>query len=224
MSRGERPDESARLDECAGVSVDLFGTLVTVEKPSDPAAAIARELGRRGVDVPEDWSTAYRQAHLDVKQGGELALPDHVTAALASRDESVVSEEIGPTVEAAVSAAFAVEAESRPGADSAVERLANRRPVAVLSNCAVPGLAEHTLDSAGIDTDPFEAVVTSVDCGWRKPHARAFAAVADELGIEIEQLLHVGDDPQTDGGITDAGGSSWIVGDGTLTAWGQRWD
>lgn len=224
MSRGEHGAPAELVRGCAGVSLDLFGTLVSVERPDDPAAAIAQELDSRGLTVPDDWSEAYREAHLDVKEGGEIALPDHVTAALASRDESVVREEIRPTVEAAVSDAFEGPAAPRPGAEQAIESLASRRPVAVLSNCAVSGLAEHALDSAGIDTEGFEAVVTSVDCGWRKPDRRAFAAVASELGIEVEELLHIGDDPRTDGGITDAGGSSCIVGDGTLAAWGERWD
>lgn len=224
MTRGEHGNPDRLVDGCAGVSLDLFGTLVTVKKPSDPATVIARELDSRGIDVPADWSEAYREPHLDVKEGAELSIPDHVTAALVSRDESVVCQEIQPTVEAAVSAAFEVEAEPRPGAKRAIEELPERQPVAVLSNCAVPGLAEHALDSAGIDPTAFEAVVTSVGCGWRKPDSRAFAAVADELGIKIESLLHIGDDSQTDGGITAAGGSSCIVGDGTLAAWEEQWD
>lgn len=224
MRRGEHGTAAELVRGCTGVSFDLFGTLVSVERPDDPAAAIAQELDSRGLTVPDDWSDAYREAHLDVKEGGEVALPDHVTAALASRDESVVREEIRPTVAAAVSDAFEGPAAPRPGAEQTIKILASRRPVAVLSNCAVSGLAEHALDSAGIDTEVFEAVVTSVDCGWRKPHRRAFVAVADELGIEVAELLHIGDDPRTDGGITDAGGSSCIVGDGTLAAWGQRWD
>lgn len=213
-------DSPARRLDCEAVSFDLFGTLVTVDRPEDPAAAIADELDARGVDVPEDWSSAYREAHLDVKQGAELPLNEHVVAALASRNDT--SREIRPTVEAAVRAAFAVDAESRPGAQRAVERLAARRPVAVLSNCAVAGLAEYTLDSAGFPA-VFEAVVTSVDCGWRKPDRRAFNAVADELGVGVGNLLHIGDDPETDGGIVEAGGESVIVGDGTL-ARGEQWD
>ncbi|MXR50018.1 HAD family hydrolase [Halovenus sp. WSH3] len=212
----------AAVADCAAVSVDLFGTLVSVERPDDPAAAVARELDARGVSVPDDWATAYREAHLDVKEGGELPLADHVAAALASRNEPLRREEIRPTVAEAVRAAFAVEAEPRPGAERLLEYLTDRRPVGVLSNCAVAGLAEHALDSAGIDRERFEAVVTSVDCGWRKPDSHAFTAVADALGVETGELLHIGDDPETDGGISEVGGSSWIVGDGPL-ARGERW-
>ncbi|MFC6770931.1 HAD family hydrolase, partial [Halorubrum pallidum] len=41
------------------VTFDLFGTLVDVAYPSDPAEVVARELESRGVDVPDDWHVAY---------------------------------------------------------------------------------------------------------------------------------------------------------------------
>jgi FMN phosphatase YigB (HAD superfamily) len=47
--------------------------------------------------------------------------------------------------------------------------------------------------------------VTSVDCGWRKPHDRAFAAAAAALDAPADDLLHVGDDPRADGGGATAG-------------------
>lgn len=210
----------AALASAEAVSLDLFGTLVTVDRPTDMAAVIADELETRDVTVPEDWETVFREPHLDVKQGAELPLPEHVTAALASRTDAD-AEDIRETVDSAVRAAFTVDAQARPGADALLDRCATQRPVGVLSNCSVPGLAEHALDSAGLDVSP---VVTSVGCGWRKPDPRAFRAVADELGADPDELLHVGDDPATDGGVTEVGGRSLIVGDGKLTAWREQWD
>jgi FMN phosphatase YigB (HAD superfamily) len=55
--------------------------------------------------------------------------------------------------------------------------------------------------------DPLDTVVTSVEVGWRKPHRRPFAAVADELGVRVDELVHVGDNREADGGIDDHGGS-----------------
>ncbi|MFB6131804.1 MAG: HAD family hydrolase, partial [Halanaeroarchaeum sp.] len=52
----------------------------------------------------------------------------------------------------------------------------------------------------------FDAVVASVDCGWRKPDARAFESVAASLDTAVSELMHVGDDPETDGGVAAAGG------------------
>lgn len=219
-SQPTQRDLETAIQSCAAVSLDLFGTLVSVDRLANPAAAIAEKLTAQDITVPEDWSAAFHEAHLDVKEGGELPLPEHVTAALASRT-GAEAEAIGEPVERAVKAAFAVDATPRPGAGALLDACKSRRPVAVLSNCSVPGLADHALDSAGLDID---TVVTSVGCGWRKPDRRAFAAVADELGVEPDELLHIGDNPETDGRITTVGGTSLLVGDGELAAWGDQWD
>jgi len=48
--------------------------------------------------------------------------------------------------------------------------------------------------------------VTSVGCGWRKPAPEAFERVAADLDADPAALCHVGDDPETDGGVRDVGG------------------
>ncbi|MFB6171641.1 MAG: HAD family hydrolase [Haloarculaceae archaeon] len=184
------------------LSFDLFGTLVTVERPADPAAAVARELRERGVGVPDDWAVAYGERHVDAPPEAEVPLPAHVAAALRSRDASFAPE----TVRRAVVAAFDPAVETRPGAVAAVAAARERGPVGILTNCSVPELPRRTLIRSALDRDAFDAVVTSAACGWRKPHARAFEAVADRLGGECDALVHVGDDPETDGGVADVGG------------------
>ena len=67
------------------VTFDLFGTLVDVEYPSDPAEIVARELESRGVEVPDDWHVAYGERHVDAPVGAEVPLPAHVAHALDSR-------------------------------------------------------------------------------------------------------------------------------------------
>lgn len=194
------------------VSFDLFGTLVAADRPDDPAAAIAVELDRRNVPVPDDWGTAYREPHLDAPSGAELPLPSHVTAALRSRsidpDEGVVRR--------AVSAAFPPTAKRRPGARVLLDRADERGPIGICSNCSVPGLARRSLHSAAIDVTRFDAIVTSVGCGWRKPDRRAFEAIAKRLGVPLAELVHVGDDPRTDGGIDAFGGRAVLVADRPL--------
>jgi len=188
-------------------SFDLFGTLVDAERPDDPAAAVADALADRGVRVPEDWTAAYREPHSEVQRGAERPLPDHVADALASRG---VDAERAAVREATV-AAFDGPVQRRNGALAAVEGAQERRgPVAVLSNCSVPGLVERTLDRADLAGE-FDAVVASVDCGWRKPDERAFRAVADAFDAEPGSLVHVGDDPETDGGVGAVGGSAVLL-------------
>lgn len=187
------------------VAFDCFGTLLSVDRPADPAAAVADALADRGVPAPADWSRAYGESHLDVPDGGELPLARHVAAALSSRGVDCPPE----TARAAVSEAFDRPADRRAGARETVAAVDG--PVGVLSNCSVPGLVARALSRAGL-ADAFDAVVTSVDCGWRKPDPRAFDAAARALSVPVGGLVHVGDDPAADGGgARDAGATPVVV-------------
>jgi FMN phosphatase YigB (HAD superfamily) len=171
------------------VSFDLFGTLVAVDRPDEPATAVGRELAARGVSPPGDWPSAYAEPHASLPAGRERPLSRHVRDALASRGVEASSE----TVEDAVLAAFTddIAVETRESATTAVSAAAASGPVGLCSNCSVRGLVPRVLDRSDVDESVFDAVVTSVDCGWRKPDERAFAS---------------------DGGVTDGGGEFVDVG------------
>jgi FMN phosphatase YigB (HAD superfamily) len=185
------------------VSFDLFGTLVTVTRPSDPAAAVGEALRDRGVAVPDDWGEAYREVHIDAPPGAEVPLPAHVSAALQSRDVDAP----GNAPRRAVVSAFDPEVKTRSGAVEAVRAAAEVGPVALCSNCAVPELVGRTLVRSDLARDDFDTIVTSVACGWRKPDPHIFETVADLLSASPASLVHVGDDPATDGGVEDVGGT-----------------
>nr|WP_193570037.1 HAD family hydrolase [Halorussus sp. JP-T4] len=187
--------------------------MVRADRPADPADAVAAELRERGVAVPDDWTDAYREVHVDAPAGAEVPLPAHVSAALASRGVSAP----GNAARRAVVAAFDPDVETREGAVEAVRAASDRGPVAVLSNCAVPQLARQALIRSDLDRDALDAVVTSAACGWRKPDARAFETCADRLGVPVADLVHVGDDSRTDGGIADCGGEAVLLDDVPLT-------
>jgi len=186
------------------VSFDLFGTLVTADRPAEPWAAVAESLAARGVAVPDDWEDAYRSSHREYERGREAPLDEHVRLALGSRGVEVSPE----TARGAVLAAFDVPVAVRPGARDALAAASDCGPVGVCSNCSVPGLVERTLDRADLDPD---AVVTSVGTGWRKPHESIFEATADALDTPLAELVHVGDDARTDGGLDRLGGTTVLV-------------
>ncbi|WP_396610590.1 HAD family hydrolase [Haloferax sp. S1W] len=184
------------------VTFDLFGTLVDVEYPDDPSAAVAGALRDAGVSVPDDWDDAYCEVHIDAPEGAEVPLPAHVAAALRSRGASSPDN----AARRAVVNAFDPEVTTRPGAVEAVEAARERGPVGLLSNCSVPELVSRTLIRSDLDRRGFDDITTSVACGWRKPHAQAFEASARGLGVDSSDVVHVGDDPETDGGIEAVGG------------------
>lgn len=197
------------------VSFDLFGTLVAQDRPAEPWDAVAAELRVRDVPVPEDWEAAYRTPHTDLDPGREQSLVTHVRAALASRGVDAGRD----AVHDALLAAFDGPVEVRPGARDALAAARKRGSVGVLSNCSLPGLVEGTLSRADLAVG---TVVTSVGCGWRKPHDRAFETVADELGVDVKDLVHVGDDPRADGGGRTAGVTVVLTDDVPLSAF-PRW-
>ena len=83
------------------------------------------------------------------------------------------------------------EVELFPDVRPALERFAARFRLATLSN----GNAD--LESIGLA--PLFAVMLNAErLGIAKPHPRAFAALARELGCAPRQMLYVGDDPQAD--------------------------
>lgn len=170
----------------SGVSFDLFGTLVTVDKPSDPAESLAHELEEQGVAVPDDWTGAFDERHIDNPDGAEISLTDHVVAALASRTNTLNRASVRDDVERAVWSVFDPGVRTRGGAATTVETLGERLPVGVLSNCSVRELAERAIERTSIDRTAFDVVTTSVDCGWRTPDLRAFRAVAEGLDTDYE--------------------------------------
>ena len=200
------------------VTFDLFGTLVDADRPDRPGVAVARALRSRGVPVPDDWASAFREAHVDAPAGAEVPLPAHVAAALRSRGVDAP----GNAARRAVVAAFDPDVRTRPGAADAVSAAADRGAVGLLSNCSVPELVARTLIRADLDRGAFDAVVTSVGCGWRKPHPKAFGAVAEGLGVDADAITHVGDDPAADGGITELGGRFVDVGESELATVAER--
>jgi len=190
------------------VSFDLFGTLVAVDRPAEPWDAVARELRAQGVTVPAGWEGAYRKSHLSAEAGTEQSLLTHTRATLSSLGVEATES----AVHDALLGAFDSPVSVRAGAPGALRAAARAGPVGILSNCSVPGLVERTLDRADLPAKAVvDEVVTSVGCGWRKPHDEAFRAVADRLGGDVAELVHVGDDPRADGGGRTAGATVVLV-------------
>lgn len=193
------------------VSFDLLGTLVVVERYADPARTVAAELVTHGIPVPKDWDSAFGKFHVDAPSGAEVPLSVHVAEVLSSQgiEPATGAGGSGTAVRRAVVAAFDSSVQTPQGARKVVRAAAERGPVGVLSNCSVPDLAGRALVRSALDRDPFDAVLTSTGCGWRKPDPLAFQWLARRLDVSPGELEYVGVDPDSDRGI-DAVGSRFL--------------
>lgn len=87
----------------------------------------------------------------------------------------------------------------------ALERLAQHYPLYALTN----GNAD--IDLIGIG-EYFAGSINSVAAGAAKPHPRIFQHALETAGVQAEDVIHIGDDPELDvGGAARAGlRSAWI--------------
>jgi putative hydrolase of the HAD superfamily len=93
-----------------------------------------------------------------------------------------------------------------------VDALASRFRLAVVTNTHQADLVPKHLSAMGI-ADRFEAVVTSVEVGRRKPHPAIYAETLGRLGIPASNAIFVGDDYQADyAGPRAAGMAAFLIG------------
>ncbi len=79
-----------------------------------------------------------------------------------------------------------------PGVTELVGALADRFRLAVVTNTHKADLVPRHLSAMGI-AHLFDAAVTSVEVGWRKPHPAIYAEALLRLGITAKDAVFVGD-------------------------------
>jgi putative hydrolase of the HAD superfamily len=98
-----------------------------------------------------------------------------------------------------------------PGLPQMLAGLSDRYRLAIVSNTSDTELIPAHLDAMGIRRH-FDAVILSVQVGWRKPHPQIFTIALDELGIKAQQAVFVGDSYRPDyHGPTRAGIRSFLI-------------
>jgi putative hydrolase of the HAD superfamily len=70
-------------------------------------------------------------------------------------------------------------------------------PIGLLSNFTHAPAAMKIIDRAGL-TPLFDVVLISGEVGYRKPHPLIFRRLIDQLGVQKNQILFVGDDSDAD--------------------------
>jgi HAD superfamily hydrolase (TIGR01509 family) len=174
------------------VTVDGYGTLVTLKDPVPALSKALREWGveRDGGRVAAAFAAEaayYRPRSLEGRDERSLADLQVRCAAvfLEALDSDVSPRDFAPSFVAAL------EFEPLDGVTGALTALARRGiSLAVVSNwdCALP---DH-LQRVGLRRF-FADVTTSASAGAAKPSAAIFAAALDRVGVAAARAVHVGD-------------------------------
>jgi putative hydrolase of the HAD superfamily len=183
------------------VTIDAFGTLVTLR---DPVPLLTAALRERGIERTADEVATAFQAEVDYYVPRSHEGRDEATLALLRRDCAQVflaaahaeldAEEFAPAF--VDSLVF----EPAAGAVEALTHLTERGvATAVVSNWDI-GLQEH-LQQLGFDL----LVVTSAEAGAAKPDPAIFLLALERLGATPERAVHVGDSPADEEGARAAG-------------------
>ena len=89
--------------------------------------------------------------------------------------------------------------DAMPGAGPVLERLAKRYKLCIVSDAIVsPGTClRRVLENHGL-AKPFSGYAFSDEVGHSKPHPSMFDSAAEQLGVAVGEMLHVGDRDHND--------------------------
>jgi FMN phosphatase YigB (HAD superfamily) len=185
-----------RLNDVDAVTIDAYGTLVTLVDPVPPlqAALAARGVERSAEQVRDAFAAeaefySARTHERPLEELRRRCVDVFLRAAGAGLD---VDEFVAPFLDA-------IGFEPLPGAVAAVARLrALGLALAVVSNW--DETLPERLGDFGV-----EIVVSSAEVGVPKPDPALFRLALERLGVPAERALHVGDSPEDEAGAGAAG-------------------
>jgi putative hydrolase of the HAD superfamily len=187
------------------VLFDFFGTLVTyspsrTEQGYGRSHALVRDLGADldyagFLDLWTSTCVAFDRASAD----------DHREHSMHELAGAFLTRALGrpPAADArhAFVAAYLAEWNTGvvylPGLDRLLADLSGRHRLAVVTNTHHARLVPDHLAAMGL-AGAFQAVVTSVEVGWRKPHPAIYAAALDATGADRARTVFVGDTYEAD--------------------------
>ena len=194
------------MDHIRAIGFDLFNTLITVEPQTlqEAHSRLFSSLIESGFQLEEDaFKKAHRQAAMDhlaecQTSGRETHNRFWISAALADQGYEVAPDDlrIAGAVERYFSA-FLEFCHLIPGTGHMLEILKKSYRLGLLTNFTHGPAARNILDHLGI-TSFFCIILISGELGYRKPHPSVFLKLIEQFGVETEQILYVGDDPEPD--------------------------
>ena len=194
------------MNRIKAVGFDLFNTLITVEPPAldEAESRMIRSMRQNGLSLEKElFKKAYREAALRFvkeaqKDGRETHNRFWISAALQDHGNIIPPDD--PLIAAAVDAyfsAFPQYCHLIPGTREMLGTLKDSYRLGLLSNFTHAPAAIKIIDGAGL-TSCFDVVLISGELGYRKPHPFVFSKLIERLGVEKNEVLYVGDDPEPD--------------------------
>ncbi len=194
------------MTKIKAIGFDLFNTLVTAQPHATDEAVVrlTRSLAQSGLAVEHDtFKKAHKEAALRFfaatqKDGRETHNRFWISAALESEGYEV--SPFDPRIDKAVDAYFSVFFERChliPGTSEMLKALKGTYRLGLLSNFTHAPAAMGILNEVGL-TPFFDVVLISGALGYRKPHPYVFRRLVEQLGVQKDQILFVGDDLESD--------------------------
>jgi putative hydrolase of the HAD superfamily len=184
-----------RFAELDAITLDAFGTLLTLR---EPVAALAAATGRSDSDVHRAFAAEmahYRPRSHEGRDAESLAL---LRADCAAVFNDALGSELSPE-----EFVGALAYEPLPGVPEALAGLRARGlSLAVVANWDYT-LSEH-LERLGL-AHFFATVVTSAEAGAAKPDPAPFLLAVERLGVDPARTVHVGDEEADELGAAAAG-------------------
>lgn len=189
-----------RQTRCTHILFDFFGTLVEysasrTEQGFQRSHDLLRRMGA-GLTYEKflaEWSqTSAEFDRLSERDDHEFSMIDVGTAFLA---DALGSEPTQAHIEAFIAEYVREWNEGvhyPPGIADLVSQLAGEYRLAVVTNTHQATLVPNHLGAMGL-LSSFDAVITSVEVGWRKPHPKIFATALDALEVTASAAVFVGD-------------------------------
>lgn len=201
------------------ISLDYWDTLFdgsTLPARKERRQAALRQMLRNlECDVPdEEFVTLYRAAAAEAdrwwrEEHRGYTADERIRWMLARLNvtRSQNCEHVAAAVRAVDDSLLEFPPQLLPGAAESVRALAERFPLAILSDTGFASSAaqDALLAREGL-LDLFTARIYSMDIGHAKPRREPFEACTQALGREPETIIHIGDNERTDvRGALDAG-------------------
>jgi putative hydrolase of the HAD superfamily len=194
------------MNRIKAIGFDLFNTLVIAKSHilGEAMKGLINSLRQSGLSLDhEQFKKSYQEAALKFigkaqRDGRETHNRFWICAALQSQgyDISPYDARIAIAVDTYFSA-FLLHCYLIPDTKEMLSTLRNGYRLGLLTNFTHGPAARGIIDKLGLNPF-FDVVLISGELGYRKPHPLVFHQLIDYLGVEKDQILYVGDDPEPD--------------------------